>query len=174
MTECADFLDTIWGTEDRGLYTLVVAQENPDGAAENNDVWHTYAFRWPKGRQKAVERVFRADEAGANVYICPALYSAPKRLREHVAGSHCLWMDSDGNAPMTFDAAVPAPSPASALRARRTSTTTGCSMSSSTTSTLSRPAIARSRPTSAPIRAAGMQRSFSGRQAPPTARTVYQ
>lgn len=119
MTECADFLDAIWGTEDRGLYTIVVAQENPDGAGAGADIWHTYAFRWPKGRQKAVERIFRADEDAANVYICPALFNAPKRLREHVAGSHCLWMDSDGNAPMTFDAAVPVPS----LRIRTSSPT---------------------------------------------------
>ena len=65
MTECADFLDTIWGTEDRGLYTIVVAQQHPHLSDSGSDVWHTYAFRWPKGRQKAVERVDVGGEADA-------------------------------------------------------------------------------------------------------------
>lgn len=110
MTECAQFLTTIWGLEDRGLYGLVVAQENPDGAKEGADAWHTYGFRWPKGLSAAVKRIASLEEAGMNVYICPALYSRPVRLREHVAGSYVLWMDSDGNAPTTFDGAVPPPS----------------------------------------------------------------
>lgn len=110
MNECAEFLSTIWGTEDRGLYALVVAQENPDGAADNEDTWHTFGFRWPKGLAPAIKRIARSEQAGANVYICPALYTSPNRLREHVAGSWVLWMDSDGNAPMTFDGPVPAPS----------------------------------------------------------------
>lgn len=110
MTEAGAFLTAIWGLEDRGLYAIVVAQENPDGAPKNEDIWHTYSFRWPKGLAAALKRIAGAEENGANVYICPALYTSPKRLREHVAGSWCLWMDSDGNAPMRFEGAVPEPS----------------------------------------------------------------
>lgn len=110
MAECAAFLTAIWGLEDRGLYALVVAQENPDGAGDDKDIWHTFGFRWPKGLAAALKRIASSEQSGANVYICPALYTAPKRLREHVAGAQCLWMDSDGNAPMKFNGAVPEPS----------------------------------------------------------------
>lgn len=110
MNECVEFLSTIWGEEDLGFYALVVAQENPDGAADNEDTWHTFSFRWPKGKLAAIKRIAAAEQAGANVFICPALYNAPNRLREHVAGSWVLWMDSDGNAPKTFDGPVPDPS----------------------------------------------------------------
>lgn len=110
MTECAEFLNTIWGTEDRGLYALVVAQENPAEAAEGTDVWHTFGFKWPKGFPAALKRIASSEQAGANVFICPALFKRPNRLKEHAAGSHVLWMDSDGNAPEAFTEAVPAPS----------------------------------------------------------------
>lgn len=119
MTECAAFLAAIWGQDDLGLYALVVAQEEPEEAPSGADIWHTYGFRWPKGLPSALKRIATAEQAGANVYICPALYSAPKRLREHVAGSYCLWMDSDGNAPAKFDDAVPEPS----IRVRTSSPT---------------------------------------------------
>ena len=119
MTECGAFLTAIWGLEDLGLYAIVVAQENPDGAADGTDIWHTYGFRWPKGISAALKRIAMSEKSGANVYICPALYTQPKRLREHVAGSRCLWMDSDGNAPMHFDDAVPEPS----IRVRTSSPT---------------------------------------------------
>lgn len=110
MTECASFLQTIWGTEDQGLYAIVVAQINPDKAAEGGDEWRTFGFRWPKGQVKAVERIASSEMAGANVYICPALFTKPQRTREYVAGSWVLWMDSDGNAPQVFDGPVPEPS----------------------------------------------------------------
>lgn len=110
MIECENFLTSVWGTEDRGLIALVVAQENPEGAKEGTDVWHTFGFKWPKAASDAIKRIFASDNLGANVYICPALYTTPNRLRENVAGAYCLWMDSDGNAPLTFDEAVPEPS----------------------------------------------------------------
>lgn len=106
MKECATFLTAIWGLEDRGLYALVVAQQNPQ---DENSVWHTYGFKWPKGLKVAVQRIFAAEKEGANVYICPALYSKPERRQEHVAGSYTLWADSDGNAPEVFDGGVPQP-----------------------------------------------------------------
>ena len=110
MEDCAKFLDTIWGTETTNYYALIVAQENPDGAGDGSDTWHTYGFKWPKGREAALKRIMATERAGANVYVCPALFTAPRRLREHVAGSWCLWMDSDGNAPASFNDAVPEPS----------------------------------------------------------------
>ena len=110
MTECAEFLTAIWGLEDRGLYALVVAQENPEGADKGDDTWHTFGFKWPKGIAAAVKRVASSEQSGANVYICPALYTKPERLRENVAGSHVIWMDSDGNAPEAFEGPVPVPS----------------------------------------------------------------
>lgn len=110
MNECGEFLSAIWGTEDLGLYAIVTAQANPSGAEAGEDKWHTYGFRWPKGLPAAVKRIFAAEDAGANVYICPALFTTAIREKEHVAGSYVLWMDSDGNAPKDFTGPVPPPS----------------------------------------------------------------
>lgn len=110
MSECGEFLVNIWGLEDRGLYALVVAQENPEGADGGDDTWHTFGFKWPKGLNGAIKRIAGIEQSGGNAYICPALYLKPIRERVHVAGSHVLWMDSDGNAPKTFDGPIPPPS----------------------------------------------------------------
>jgi hypothetical protein len=110
MRECATFLTAIWGLEDKGLYAIVVIQERPEEAAAGTDKWHDYGFRWPKGLPAALKRIAAGEEAGANTYICPALYNEPTRAKGNVAGSNAFWMDSDGNAPTVFDGAVPAPS----------------------------------------------------------------
>lgn len=107
VADCARFLTSIWGLEDHNLYALVVVQTDP---GTDDAKWHDFGFKWPKGQAAAVRRIFEAESAGANVYICPALFTKPERRREHVAGSYVLWMDSDGNAPQEFDGAVPTPS----------------------------------------------------------------
>ena len=106
MRDCANFLKWIWGTQDQGLYAIVVVQLNPK---EENSQWRNFPFKWPLGMKPALKRIFDAERNGHNVYICPALYRKPERNRESVAGSHTLWVDSDGNAPDTFDDVLPAP-----------------------------------------------------------------
>ena len=109
MNECAHFLTTIWGLEDRGLYAMLVVQSDPQDAEKSR--WHDFPFKWPKGLPLMLRRILSSEKEQCNVYICPALFHTPERLRENVAGSNVLWSDSDGNAPASFEGlAVPLPS----------------------------------------------------------------
>src|SRR5690606_29582506 len=62
-----------------------------------------------------VRHILKNSALGYNVFYSPALYRATKPIKENVMGSWFLWVDFDGNAPLSWeelesDISIPKPS----------------------------------------------------------------
>lgn len=74
-------------------YTYV-ATKNPNNPLE----WGQKFFQYPSERSQ-MEAVIRQDSASLEVYVSPAVYSAPSATKEHFRASNVVWTEFDGNAP---------------------------------------------------------------------------
>ena len=113
------FLDTIWHDTEGYVYLPTLDREN--------NSWNKKMFEWPKHRTHVINHVLGSTAAGKDIYYGPALYKAPRPVKENILGTWVLWTEYDGNSPdkwsidasgthkgtdQTSIAAVPLPSPA--------------------------------------------------------------
>lgn len=100
-----DYLKVLFEGETGYVYC---ATGDPTLDLEDKDYWKKVYFEWPS--DKELIKAFVARESIAkNVYIAPALFSAPKSRKEFVKGSFVAWVDFDGHLPDNLDG-IPAPS----------------------------------------------------------------
>lgn len=94
-------------TEELGMFFDYIWKDDPTGfvyvALEKDGDWKKMMFEWPKQRTAIVRQVLKHSALGANVYYSPALYRVARPIKENVKGSWFLWVDFDGNAPVTWD-----------------------------------------------------------------------
>lgn len=97
--ELTNFLDYIWGPDAPldGKQVFVYAPIEKDGD------WTKYMFPWPAKKEAVVRHILKWSAMGYNVFYSPALYKATKPIKENVIGSWFLWVDFDGNAPLTWE-----------------------------------------------------------------------
>lgn len=98
--ELGAFFDYIWQDTKGFVYLPVEFEGN----------WTNYMFSWPRQKGAVVRHVLKWSAITANVFYSPALYSVARPLKENVMGTWVLWVDFDGNAPLTWDE-INVPSP---------------------------------------------------------------
>lgn len=68
-----------------------------DGRLKFDD-WQERTYRWPAQRQMVLANVERAVEAGADVYVCPALRATDRRRQGEALPGLMVWADVDDDA----------------------------------------------------------------------------
>ena len=98
--ELGEFFDYHWHDTKAYVYLPV----------EHEGAWVSYMFSWPRQRAAVIRHVLKWSAIKANVFFSPALYSVARPLKENVLGAWVLWVDFDGNAPITWEGVgVPEP-----------------------------------------------------------------
>lgn len=96
-----DFLEFLYG----GLNGIAyVATKDPANPLE----WGQHFFQYP-AESSRMEQVILQSSSTLEVYVSPALYSAPDAKKENFRVSNVVWTEFDGNAP-TLDAYETPPS----------------------------------------------------------------
>lgn len=98
-----DFFKRIW-KDTEGLVYLPEKDENHH--------FKKWFFKWPEHAPHIVRHVLQKTAEGREVYYSPALWKQSavenkSAAKEHVLGSHVLWVDFDGNAPGSWEAGSP-------------------------------------------------------------------
>lgn len=99
--ELEQFFQFIW-KETNGY--VRVAHKNPNSA----DYAHKF-FQWPSQTSEIVEFV-KEKTLTDEVYYSPAIFERPVGKKKAAKGSHVVWIEFDGNAPLTLSKELPPPS----------------------------------------------------------------
>ncbi len=85
-----EFLDDLFGDQEGIVYS----------PTKKGEIWDRFFFRWPKEREKLEAHI--RDFSNKEVYISPALFSAPKVSPKTFLGSNYLWTEFDGTLPTEY------------------------------------------------------------------------
>lgn len=98
--ELSNFFEFLYG-ETKGFVYLAI--KNPTSQAS----WKQEFFAWPMQKKELCDKV-NASSGKNEVYFGPALYGDKNATKPNILGSHCLWVEFDGQIPPELDG-VPAP-----------------------------------------------------------------
>lgn len=101
-----DFLDTLWQDTTGVVYVATKTLES--------QIWHQHFFEWPSQRTEVLTFI-ETNTPTLEVYVAPSIFTAKKATKQHVKGSHYVWLELDPEgmpipSPENLPHGIPAPS----------------------------------------------------------------